>query len=244
MAKSSGLGSSLIVGAVDLSGDVGSISVAEVSRALLDVTGMDKSAVERILGRKDGKLTYAAFWNTSAGQAHATLSTAPTGNVIVTYVHASTVGDVGASMVAKQLNYAPALGADASLLATINCEANGYGLEWGELLTGGQQTFASGTVSGTAIDLGSASTPFGAAAYLHGMSIASGTATVTIQDSADGTAYAAVTGMAFTPVSGTATERIQGATNATVRRYVRVQVTGTYTTLVALVNFVRYTEAP
>jgi len=49
--------------------------------------------------------------------------------------------------------------------------------------------------------------------------------------------------MAFTPtVAGT--ERLQGAVDATVRRYVRVQITGTYTNLKCVLVFVRYLETP
>lgn len=87
---------------------------------------------------------------------------------------------------------------------------------------------------------GLASTSFGLAAYLHVFSIGSGSATVTIQDSANRIAWANVTGGAFTAVTGVTTQRIQTATNGTVRRYVRVNVTGIFTNLVAVVNFVRY----
>ena len=78
MAKSSGLGSGLIVGTANISGDVGELSTISTSRAMLDVTGIDKSAFERVLGRKDGAITFSSFWNTAAGQAHLTLSALPT----------------------------------------------------------------------------------------------------------------------------------------------------------------------
>ena len=113
----------------------------------------------------------------------------------------------------------------------------------GEMLTTGKQTAASGTVNGTSIDLGSVSTLFGAAAYLHAFSLGSGTATVAVQDSADNATFAAITGMGFTAITAPTSERVQGAVDATVRRYVRVSVTGTYTNLVFAVNFVRYLES-
>jgi hypothetical protein len=253
MAKRSGLGSGLIVGVYDISGDIGSLSSINSTREVLDVTGIDKSAPEKIMGRKDGALTFLSFWNTTPGQAHPVLSALPTTNVQVTYIGGTTLGEVAASMMAKQTNYAPSLGANGSLTATTNAVANGYGLEWGELLTTGKQTFAGGTALGTtfgtAIDLVTAygtgfgtTTSFGAAAYAHDISIASGTATVFIQDSADGTAFTTLTGMTFTAASAAGTERIQGATNATVKEFVRVGVSGVYTNLVSLVNFVRYFE--
>lgn len=244
MSKSSGLGSGLFVGTADISGDIGSVSTIETSRTVLNVTGIDKSAVERILGLRDGSLSYMSFWNTAAGAAHLTLSALPRTDIQMSYIHASTVGEAGASMVAKQVTYAPTRGADGSLTATTNALANGYGLEWGELLTTGKQTFATGSVNGTSIDLGAVSTLFGAAGYLHVFSHGSGTATFTIADSADDSSFTAVAGMAFTAVTGATTERVQGTATATVRRYVRIQKTGVSTVTVAAVLFVRYTESP
>lgn len=243
MAKLSGLGSSLIVGAFDISGDIGALSSIEAMRASLDVPAINQSAMDRIMGLKDGNLAFSSYWNTSAGQAHLVLSALPRTDIQMSWLHSSAVGGVAGSMIAKQAGYAPTRGQDGSLAAETRGLANGYGLEFGELLTTGVQTFASGTVNGTSIDYGSVSSLFGAAAYLHVISLGSGTPTVTVADSANDSVFAAVTGMAFTPtVAGT--QRLQGAVNATVRRYVRVQVTGTYTNLVAVLVFVRYLETP
>jgi hypothetical protein len=129
-------------------------------------------------------------------------------------------------------------------VANINASASGSPLEWGELLTTGKQTFASGAVNGTSIDLGATDTAFGAAAILHVFSLGSGAPTVTVADSANDSTFAALspTSLAFTPtVAGV--ERQQTGLTATVRRYVRVQVTGTYTNLVCALSFVRYTES-
>lgn len=247
MAKQSGLGSALWVGSVDLSGDTGAVTSIETTRGVLDVTGIDKSAPERILAMRDGSLGFTTFWNTAAGAAHLTLSAMPRTDVLATVAIGAASGAVGqpaASLMAKQTSYATARGADGSLVATIAASGNAYPLEWGELLTTGKQTFASGTVNGTSIDLGAASTAFGAAAYLHVFSLGSGTPTVTIKDSANNSTFAALspTSLAFTPtVAGV--ERQQTGLTATVRQYVRVEVTGTYTNLVCALIFVRYTES-
>lgn len=243
MSKQSGIGAQLFVGTADISGDVGAITSAEISRGVFDVTAINASAAERIVGRRDGQASFAAFWNVSAGQAHATLSALARTDVICSAFIGSTVGYPAWSMTAKQLNYAPTIGEDGSLGVTVNMSANGYGLEWGEMLTTGKQTFGTGTENGTSVDLGAVSTLFASAAYLHVFSHGSGTATFTIQDSADDVTFAAITGMAFTAVTGATTQRLQGAAGATVRRYVRVQKTGTSTATVAAINFVRYTEA-
>ena len=246
MAKQSGLGANLYVGEFDLSGDVGAVNTINTTRALFDMTAISSSAMERIVGRKDGDLAFASFWNTPAGQAHAVLSTLPTTDRIVSVFLGSTVGSAAASLIGKQMGYAPTLGEDGSLVAATSAQANGYGLEWSGggtgdgMLTTGKQSFATGTVSGTSIDLGSVSTLFGAAAYLHVFSVASGTATFAVQDSADDVTFADITGMTFTAATGATSERKQGAVGATVRRYVRIQGTGVHGAAVIAVNFVRY----
>ena len=245
MAKQSGAGSALWFGSVDLSGDVGAITGAETTRAALPITGIDKSAEERTTGLRDGTLGFTAYWNTAAGGAHLSLLTHPTTDVQVSAaIGTPAVGTAACSILAKQTNYAVARGADGSLVATINAVGNGYALEWGELLTTGKQTFASGTVNGASIDVGAVSTLFGAAAYLHVFSIGSGNPTVTIKDSADNGTFAALapTSLVFTPTVAGVNHLVTGLA-ATIRRYIRVEVTGTYTNLVAAVIFVRYTES-
>jgi hypothetical protein len=87
---------------------------------------------------------------------------------------------------------------------------------------------------------GTTSTAFGLAAYVHLISIGSGSITFTVQDSANRIAWANVTGGGFTAMTAAGAQRIQTATNGTVRRYVRVHPTGTFTNAVAVVNYVRY----
>lgn len=248
MAKQTGAGSNLFVDQYDVSGDIGAINSIVTSRGLLDVTGLDKSAFERILGLRDGAISYTAFWNTDAGQAHIALSSLPTTDRVMSlFVAPLAVGSAAASIVAKETTYAPTRGQDGSLKAGVNGVANANGLEWSGgglgdgMLTTGKQTFASGTQNGTSVDYGSTSTLFGAAAYLHVFSLGSGTPTVTIADSANDSTFTPITDLAFSPTVAYA-ERLQTATNATIRRYVRVQITGTYTNLICAVNFVRYTE--
>ena len=72
-------------------------------------------------------------------------------------------------------------------------------------------------------------TAFGAQAYLQVTGFTGTSVTATVQDSADGTTYAAVTGLTFTAVTAApAWQRLATAGNATVRRYLRVATTGTF----------------
>jgi hypothetical protein len=246
MTKESGLGDSLFVAEFDLSGDVGQVNNVNNPRSLLGVSSIQDLAEARILGRKDGSIGFTSYWNISAGQAHPVLSALPTTDRIVSYFHGSTLGNPAASMTAKLIDYAPTLGADGSLLVTNTAQANGYGLEWSGggtgdgMLTTGKQSFATGTVNGSSIDLGAVSTLFGAAAYLHVFSVASGTATFAVQDSADNSSFSDVTGMVFAAATGATSERVQGAVGATVQRYVRLQGRGTHGAAVVACNFVRY----
>lgn len=246
MTKQSAIGSSLLIAKYDVSGDIGALSGTNFGRDVIEVTSIQDVAPYRIAGRKHGEMAFQSYWNTAAGQAVPVFQAMPTTDVLSTIAIAATaVGDPAASMPAKQLTYDPAYGADGSLTASVNMESTAaVALEWGQVLTTGKQTFASGSVNGTSIDFGATSTLFGAAAYLHAISLGSGTVTVKVQDSADNSSFADVTGMAFTAVTTGTSERVQGAVNATVRRYVRINVSGTYTNLVALVNFIRYLVNP
>lgn len=242
MAKQSGIGATLFVGTADISGDVGALTNVEISRATFDVTPINASAMERIVGRRDGAMAFTGFFNATAGQSHPVLSALARTDVICSAFIGATVGYPAASMTAKQVNYAPAMGDDGSLALSVNMTANGYGLEWGEMLSAGKESFATGTVNGTSID-GSAATTEGGSAYLQVFSVASGTATFAVQDSANNTDFTDVTGLIFTGATGATTQRLQTAAGATIRRYVRVQGTGVHGAAVIALNFVRYTEA-
>ena len=70
---------------------------------------------------------------------------------------------------------------------------------------------------------------FGAQAYLQVTGFTGTSVTVAVQDSADGSSYTAVTGLTFTAVTAApAWQRLATAGNATVRRYLRVATTGTF----------------
>ncbi|HEY6494943.1 MAG TPA: hypothetical protein VIZ43_16840 [Trebonia sp.] len=73
-------------------------------------------------------------------------------------------------------------------------------------------------------------TAFGAQAYLQVTAFAGTSVTVAVQDSADNSSFAAVTGLTFTAVTAAPnTQRLATANTATLRRYVRVATTGTFT---------------
>ncbi len=240
MAKRTGIGANLYLGTADVSGAIGNLSKIETSRAEITVTTIDQAGEDRLPGRRDGGIDYESFWDTTL--AHAVLSALPTTDILTSVWLSATLDDVCASMIGKQVSYAPQYGADGSLAANISAVANGYGLEWGESLTTGKQSFGTGTVDATAIDSG-ASSAFGAAAYIHIFSVASGTAVFAVQDSSDNMSFTDVVGLVFTGATGATTQRLQTAAGLTVKRYIRLEGRGTHGAAVVAVNFVRYTEA-
>ena len=238
--KQSGLGDNLYVAGYDLSGDVGSLEKISGGPAALEVTGIDKSAFERIGGPRDGMVDFTSFFNPSTDRAHDRLSTLPTTDVIVSYLRGTTLGNPAASLVAKQLNYDGARNDDGSFKFKVTAAANGYGLEWGRNLTAGKRTDTSAG-NGTGVD-GAASSSFGLQAYLHVFAFTGTSVTVKLQESSDdgaGDAYADVTGGAFTAATGITSQRIATASNLTVERYLRVTTTGTFSNAIFAVVVVR-----
>lgn len=92
--------------------------------------------------------------------------------------------------------------------------------------------------NGTGLD-GLASSAFGAQFYLHLTSFTGTSVVVKIQDSADNVTFADLAGAAFTSATGATFERIATASGATVRRYLRVATTGTFSEASFVVNGVR-----
>ncbi|MFD9398338.1 hypothetical protein ACFWA4_05895 [Streptomyces sp. NPDC060011] len=150
MAKEHGLGAALLVGGVNLSGDIQQVDNISCPVNALDVTGIDKTAHERILGIRDGAISMTTFFNTSTGRSHPTLKTLPAADVAVSYLHRQTIGSPAANLIAKQINYDGSRGSDAGFTFSVQAQGNSYGLEWGELLTAGLRT-DTGATSGTGV---------------------------------------------------------------------------------------------
>jgi len=248
MAKISGLGAAAFVGGVDLSGDFGAVNTIKGSHVLQMIRGADQSAADRLALRRDGEISYSAFFNAAAGQAHLTLSALPRTDVQmqVLPVGGASAGLVTAAMVAKQIGYDTAEGEDGSLLATVQGLGNAQGLEWGVLLTTGKQTLTAAGNGSNVDDLAGSptSTAFGCAAYLQCFGLTGTSATVTIQHGTLTSNYAAIGGgLAFAAATGVTSERIASSATETINRHLRVAVTGTFSSFIFSVVIVRYRAA-
>lgn len=240
MTKQSGLGSRLWVGAVNLSGDISAINRISGGPAAMDLTDITQSAYARVGGLRNGGIDVTSFFDAAAGASHATLGALPRTDTIVSAALGATVGAPCASCQAVQIGYDGNRGNDGALPLNVVTNSDQYGLEWGELLTAGDRTDTTATASGTGFD-GGAATTFGGQAYLHLSAFAGTSVTVKLQDSADNASFADLAGAAFTTKTAVGFERI--AFTGTVRRYLRVATTGTFTNAVFMVNAVRNLSA-
>lgn len=222
MTKISGLGANLYIRGYDLSGDVGLINSIEDSGQLLDVTAIDKSARERIQGRADGGISFSAFFNDAALQEHVALKTMGSADKIIDVLVGTTIGNAAWGCLGKQVDYAPALGADGSIAFSVDVRtSDGQGLHSGEALTAGKRT-DTGATNGATVDSGaSAPIAYGGVFDLHVFAFTGTDVTVKVQDSTDGNTWADCA--AFTQVtSGPTSERVTVAAAAgSVNRYLR-----------------------
>jgi hypothetical protein len=240
VAKQTGLGDRLIVGGYNLSGDIGSLESISGSVAPLPDADITQSGEDRLWGRRDGNIAFTAFFDKASSRAHPVLSALPRTSAVTSYLRGATLGNPAASHVAKQIDYAGSRGADGSLTFNVATQASdGYWLDWGRQLTAGERTDTTGT-NGTGVD-GAASSSFGAQFYLHVTGLTGTNVVVTIQDSADNSSWANLSGAAFTSKTAIGDQRI--AVTGTVRRYLRAVSSGTFSSATFVVNAARNAAA-
>lgn len=229
MSKQSGLGAAFWIDGRDLSGDIASLSRMNNARNLLEMTAIDKLAIERTHSHRDGGIEVDSFYNVEAGAAFGAIQDVPaTGTRIAMYVHrGSTLGTPAYALVCRQSESTGNRGEDGSFTWTHAMESDGWGVDWTTMLTPGKETDTE-AANGTGVDFGAA-TSFGLQAYLQVFSFTGTDATVTIQESSDngsGDAWANVTGASFASVTtAPQAQRLQTARNLSVERYLRVVTT-------------------
>lgn len=245
MAKSNGLGANAYVHGYDLSNDIGQIDALFNVRDQVDVTGIDKSAHERLHSLMSGRLAFTGFFNDAALQEHVALKVIPTTDVIGTVFKTAALAAVAAGLTGKRINYSLTRPTDGSLATVFEMLGNGEQIQYGLALTAGKRTDTSAT-NGTGVDFGTGSLAFGLVAYLHVFVFAGTSVTVAIQESSDnavGDPYAAVTGGAFTAATGITAQRIETSLTQTVERYLRAVTTGTFSNAIFAVMAKRYSAA-
>ena len=126
MAKQSGLGDYFAcdnsAGSLkDISNDVTNLGV-NVGQALIDITGLDKSAMERLIALGDGSFTLTGVFNASANQSHDVFKTR-TGTRTVDYkVGGNVASNPYLTMECLVDSYNLSRGADGSLTWTVGLQ--------------------------------------------------------------------------------------------------------------------------
>jgi len=233
MSKQSGLGQQFLCGGYLIGGDVQAINNCHGGPQLIDSTDITQFGHARLGALRDGGMDLTSYFDPAPGMAHAAFSPLPRGDVIMTWLLGQAIGNPCACLNAKQIGYDPTRGNDGSLTEKVEGQGNSYGLEWGVQLTPGARTDTAAT-NGTSWDTGG-SLSFGGQAYLQAVAFAGTDVTVQIEDSADNTTFALVTGLAFSQITGGTplAQRISVSNVSTIRRYVRAitVTTGGFTSL-------------
>lgn len=244
--KVTGLGDNFYIAGYDVSGATSALSKVSGGPALLDYTDITQSAHARLGGVRTGEMAFTTFLDTAAGDsAHALYSALPTTDVIASYFRGTTVGNPSACMTAKQLNYDFTRQNDGMLTANVDLQSNGFGLEWGTMLTAGKRTDTAAT-AGSAFDLNSVYTglfplSFGAQAYLHVFSFSGTDVTIKIQHATtSGGSYSDL--IAFTQVTGATplAQRASVSNTTLVNEFLKVTTvtTGGFSSVVFAVTIV------
>lgn len=235
MAKQTGLGQRALLDGYNISGDITSVGSLGGGPALLECTGIDKSAMERVGGLIDGGAELTSWWNPGpeADAAHLVLSTLPTSARHFAYLTRNLVGAPAACVLAKQVNYDHSRGDDGSLTAQTTVQvAQGFPLEWCRLVTPGIVEL-TGAGDGAGWDSGVTSSTFGYVAYLQVLGFTGTSVTAKLQDSANGSVWADLAGGGFAAASARGGQRISAS--GTVRRHFRIVTSGTFTAATLMV---------
>jgi hypothetical protein len=113
----SGIPTSVTVASNVITNDVTSINV-DTPYGEQDITGLDKSAVERLLLLADFTGTMTGVFNTAATMSHATLKTPGSKTMVIGYPGATLTATVNTT------NYAVARAQDGSLTWSVNFNLN------------------------------------------------------------------------------------------------------------------------
>ena len=225
MAKQTGITDNFYIDGHDLSGDVSAVSTISGRKATLDTPVIDKAAMVRLAGHGDGEISFSTWFDNGTNLAHTALSPLPTTDAIVLYTRGVAADSPAAGLVAKQINYDPSKGQDKAWSASVQCLGNKTPLEWCVLLSDGQITHSSAASTSDKDD--GASSSSGLAAYIQMVDINSGTPTVKIEDSTNGSSWADL--VSFSGIANGAEPKAERVTvSGNINRYLRITLTGTF----------------
>ena len=205
------------------------------------MTTLDVSARKRIIGSVDSEMSFDAWFDNAASQQHAVWTSnsgkIPTADQDVLIPMGSAVGDQFAGLIAKEGAYNVTRSRGSAIAANATFSANGSAVEFGEMLTAFDDTHSSAG-SGTVVDSG-ASSSNGGTGYLQLLSLASGSVTVNLQESSSSSG-SYTNFMTFSTVAAAGAPTAERLTmEGTVKRYIKVTTTGTFSNAKIVVGFSR-----
>jgi hypothetical protein len=228
MGKQTGLGANFYIGGFNVSGDTNDLNNLRGGPKTGDATDITQFGHARFGLTRDGEVNFKVFFNPAPQAAHAALATLPYTDVITTAVMPPVaVGALALSQNSKQINYDWKREKDGMLLGDVHCESQGFGQEWGILLTPGVRTDAAPTVGAFFDNL--ASFAFGAQAYLQVFSFTGTSVTIDIQHATtSGGSYTSTGLTASGIVAGNQSIRLSVPNNTTINEFLKVVTTGTF----------------
>jgi hypothetical protein len=236
MAFVHGKDTAVFAGIYDLSGFFNQATVSKSRQVVsTDVFGAAGDAKTFIAGLGEGTVALGGLLDTTATTgSDPVLNAALDGAQIVVSVSAegaSVIGQRVSLLNARQDSYPWRSPVDDAVRLNSGRMADG-GLRSGVVL----KEFDAETATGnfTSVD-NTTSTALGAVGHLHVTAFSGTDATITITDSTDDAVF--VSHIPFTQVTGTTSERL--TSTGTVDRYVRVELTGTFTSVTFTVGFAR-----
>ena len=116
-------------------------------------------------------------------------------------------------------------------------------LEWGVQLTSGHRTDSSATTPSGGVDTTTTSTQFGAALYVQIFRFTGTSVRFRLRDSVNSTTWINVTGAYSDPVTAIGSLRLATDPTRTIRRFLQVQTTGTFSNCEFAAMVVRYATA-
>jgi len=140
--KTSGLTDHIYLGGYDLSGDIGAVQSISKKQALIEDTGLDKYALERLLGLCEGGLSFNSWYQGNAPTGlHEILKDLPNADRQALYFRGILLGGCVACITGKQVTYDEARATSGAMTGKVDLKSSGdVGLEWGVGLTPGSIT--------------------------------------------------------------------------------------------------------
>ena len=135
MAKQTGLGDYLAVDdsggtARDISNDIGDYGI-NIAQELIDTTGLDKSARERITGMSDSDVTITGFFNAASNKSHDVFKTRTGTRTFDLRIGGNSSSNPKLAMEMQVASYNITRGSDGSLGFTAGMNrADGTGPAW------------------------------------------------------------------------------------------------------------------